>query len=198
MKLKNSTAYTGEKFNDLDFVNGKLQQSEFLDCLFVGCNLSESAFVKCRFSECTFKQCNLNLIKFDSSKLIETHFKNSKLTGINWTALDWSSFRLMAPMFFESCDLSFSLFNGLELQELGMQDCKAHDVDFSECDLRDSDFFRTDFLDARFALTRLDNCNFLEAVNYAIDPLNSFIKGARFSSPEVLSLLSCFEVKVDE
>ena len=53
-------------------------------------------------------------------------------------------------------------------------------------------------MDARFALTRLNNCNFLEAMNYAIDPVENDIAGARFSAPEVLNLLSSFGINIDE
>jgi uncharacterized protein YjbI with pentapeptide repeats len=83
------------------------------------------------------------------------------------------------------------------LKEACLQDCKAHDVDFSECDLKGADFFRTDLKDSRFVLCKLDECNFQEAVNYYIDPLENSIEGAKFSSPEVLSLLSAFKIKID-
>ena len=51
--------------------------------------------------------------------------------------------------------------------------------------------------DSRFVLCKLDKCNFQEAVNYYIDPLENSIEGAKFSSPEVLSLLSTFKIKID-
>ena len=75
--------------------------------------------------------------------------------------------------------------------------CKAHDVDFSECDLTESDFFETDFLDSRFNQTKLDRCDFRDAVNYSIDPLENSIVGASFSTPDVLNLLSLFDIKID-
>jgi len=46
-------------------------------------------------------------------------------------------------------------------------------------------------------LCKLDKCNFQEAVNYCIDPLENSIEGAKFSSPEVLSLLSAFKIMID-
>ena len=78
-----------------------------------------------------------------------------------------------------------------------MHDCKAHDVDFSECNLKGADFFRTDLRETRFAFCKLDKCNFREATNYLINPLENSIEGAKFSSPEVLSLLDAFEIEID-
>jgi fluoroquinolone resistance protein len=132
-----------------------------------------------------------------SKFLLQTEFMDCKITGVNWTSLDWSRITIASPISFESCDISFSVFNSLQLNELGLRNSKAHDVDFSECDLKGADFFKSDLMDSRFSLSKLDNCNFQEAINYYIDPIENSIKGAKFSSPEVLSLLSRFKINID-
>ena len=197
MSIKNNSNYTHEVFNELKIKKNIVQLSNFEDCKFVNCNFSEAQFIECKFTDCEFKNSNLSLIKFDKSRFFETGFKGCKVTGVNWTSLDWSNFNLTSPIYFESCDISFSIFSSLGLKEACLQDCKAHDVDFSECDLKGADFFRTDLKDSRFVLCKLDECNFQEAVNYYIDPLENSIEGAKFSSPEVLSLLSAFKIKID-
>jgi uncharacterized protein YjbI with pentapeptide repeats len=198
MKINSNSNYTKENFSDLEFHDDRVEQSEFEDCKFISCNFSESQFVKCKFIDCEFKSSNLNLVKLYNSKFFETDFKDCKITGVNWTSLDWGSFSIVSPIFFESCDISFSVFNSLKLHELSLQNCKAHDVDFSECDLKGADFFRTDLMDSKFSFSKLDRCNFQEAINYYIDPLENSIEGAVFNSPEVLSLLSRFKIKIDE
>ena len=198
MSIKSNRNYTHEVFNELEIKKNKVQLSNFEDCKFVNCNFTEAQFIKCKFTDCEFKNSNLSLIKFDKSKFFETDFKDCKVTGVNWTSLDWGSFSIVSPIFFESCDISFSVFNSLKLHELSLQNCKAHDVDFSECDLKGADFFRTDLMDSKFSFSKLDRCNFQEAINYYIDPLENSIEGAVFNSPEVLSLLSRFKIKIDE
>ncbi len=198
MKINSNSNYTNGNFIDLELHDDIVEHSEFEDCKFISCNFSETQFIQCKFIDCEFKSSNLNLVKLDKSKFIETVFKDCKIIGVNWTSLDWGSYSIVSPIFFESCDISFSVFNSLKLHELSLQDCKAHDVDFSDCDLKGANFFRTDLKESRFVLCKLDNCNFQEAVNYYIDPLENSIKGAKFSSPEVLSLLSAFEIKIDE
>jgi len=198
MKINNNSNYTNENFTDLDLHSRRVELSNFEDCKFVNCNLSVTQFLECEFIDCEFKNSDLTLIQFDKSKFLETDFKNCKITGVNWTSLDWRSITLVSPIFFQSCDISFSVFNSLELHELNLQNSKAHSVDFSECDLKGSNFFKTDFMDSRFSLSKLDKCNFEEAINYYIDPLKNSIEGAKFSSPEVLSLLSHFKIKIDQ
>ena len=198
MKIENNKKYANQIFDEIDLQESRVEQSGFEDCEFVGCNFFGTHFARCKFVDCDFKRSNLCLIKLDQSKFCETHFRDCKITGVNWTSLDWGGFTIASPIFFESCDLSFSVFDALELREFFMHSCKAHELDFSECDLEGSDFYRTDFLNARFFRTKLNNCNFVESINYYIDPIENSIDGARFSSPEVLSLLSPFNIKIDE
>ena len=197
MNIKHDSDYTQEVFNALEIKETSDQLSNFENCNFENCNFSAAQFIECRFTDYEFKNSNLSSIKFDQSKFFETDFKGCKLTGVNWTYLNWSNFNLASPIFFESCDISFSVFTSLDLQEICLQDCKAHDVDFSECNLRGADLFGTDLKDTRFAFCKLDKCNFREAINYFINPLENSIEGAKFSSPEVLSLLDAFKIEID-
>lgn len=154
--------------------------------------------IDCKFTDCVFKDSNLNTVRLHGTRFRSTEFSACKITGVNWTSLDWNSVALSAPMFFDACDISYSVFSGLQLPELQLTRCKAHDVDFSECDLTEADFFEADLLNTRFNQTKLDRCNFKDAINYMIDPLNNSIEGASFSVPDVLSLLSPFKIRIDD
>ena len=50
---------------------------------------------------------------------------------------------------------------------------------------------------AHFSACRLDRCDFREATNYLIDPSDNSIEEAQFCSPEVLGLLSSFNIGID-
>lgn len=191
------SSYDELTFDGLDLQQAVIHGSSFELCKFIDCNFSSSTFSKCRFVDCIFKDCNVNLVKFDASRFLETEFSRCKITGVNWTLLNWTSVALSAPLVFESCDLSFSVFNSLQLPELVIRSCKAHDVDFADSDLTGSDFSNTDFLEARFNHTKLDRCDFRGAENYYISPLENSLVDAQFSVPDVLSLLSTFKIKID-
>jgi uncharacterized protein YjbI with pentapeptide repeats len=68
---------------------------------------------------------------------------------------------------------------------------------FEECDLQESNF-----KDCRLEATQFFKCNirkadFRDAKGYAIDVSSSKIKQAKFSYPEVMSLLASLEIKID-
>jgi uncharacterized protein YjbI with pentapeptide repeats len=197
MKIENGKHYVENIFNEIELHQISVTGCEFEECKFVNCNFSEFNFIECKFIDCEFSLCNLNLIKLSGTKFFETHFRESKITGVNWTLLDWKSYTLSSPISFEACDLSFAIFNSLDLREMCMHNCKAHDVDFSECDLTGSDFYQTDFQESDFSRSKLNKCSFAESINYHINPLECSIEGARFSSPEVLTLLRPFNIKID-
>ncbi len=198
MNIEDNTFYAEQIFDDLAFRQKKVRSSNFELCKFIGCDLSESEFTECKFVDCEFKESNLNVVKFDGTRILETDFNNCKITGVNWTSLSWTSVALCSPVSFHSCDISFSVFHALKLPELIVNSCKAHDVDFSDCDLAGADFYATDLKDSRFIFSDLDRCNFREAVNYTINPMENSVEGANFSTPDVLSLLSPFKIKIDE
>jgi len=69
--------------------------------------------------------------------------------------------------------------------------------DFIGVDLGDSDFSGSDLQESRFHNANLENVNFVGARNYYINPMNNKLKKAKFSSPEVLSLLAGFGISVE-
>jgi uncharacterized protein YjbI with pentapeptide repeats len=147
--------------------------------------------------ECVFRDCNLGLVKLTQTRFIETRFELCKIIGVNWTLLGWTGVTLSAPFGFDSCDISFSVFNSLKLPGLMLRNCKANDVDFESCDLTGADFTKTDLTNTRFSSSKLNDCDFREANNFSINPTENSVEGANFSFPEVLSLLSSFRIKMD-
>jgi uncharacterized protein YjbI with pentapeptide repeats len=195
--LKNDTVYEDEIFSGVKALSLKVSRSTFEECRFLDCDLAEAEFDECRFIECEFKNSNLNVIKLTGSRFFESQFEECKVTGINWTSLHWTGITVSSPMAFESCDLSFSVFNSLSLPGLVIKNCKAWNVDFESCDLIHSEFTNTDLQDARFNGTKLDKSDFDGAINYYIDPKDNSIRGAKFSFPEVINLLKAFDIKIE-
>lgn len=198
VELKSGTLYEGLTFSELDFSEGAVHSSTFEMCEFEYCDFTEAEFENCNYRECFFKSSNLSLVKLLDTRFVETGFESCKVTGVNWGLLNWAGTALSSPMSFESCDVSFSVFNSLNLPGLIMRNCKAHDVDFESCDLTGGNFAKTDLANTRFNSTKLNGCDFREAINYYINPNENSVAGANFSVPEVLNLLSSFGIRVDE
>lgn len=181
-------------FRDAVLGGSTLASCEFEECRFAGCDLSESEVRACRFADCTFERCDLSLIRLPQSVFSACRFEDSKIIGVNWTEARWPETRLWAPVGFARCVMDHSTFLGLDLKEVRIVDCTAHDVDFREADLTKADFAGTDLSGSLFANTNLTGADLRSARDYRIDPRENVLKGARFSLPEVISLLDGLDI----
>lgn len=169
-----------------------LSQPEFEGVTFQGeaaiaINLSDRKFI-----DCIFDRCQLSSVKFDGA-VIQARFSNSKIEGINF----FTAKRSLLSLGFDSCLIRHSSFAELKLPKVKFTRCELHNVDFSDADLSGADFSNATFKDCMFRNTNLSKADFRFASGYFIDPTQNKIRGARFSSPEVLSLLSPFDIEIE-
>lgn len=197
MPMFDLNAYTNQTFTKLVLEDKKIDFIEFHNCQFKECKFIEVNFNKVKFTDCDFESCDLSLSKFPGCKFSEVSFKNSKLSGINWTELSWPLVKLASPLYFYSSNLSHSSFFGLELADLIIENCKATDVDFREANLNHASFTGSDLQHSLFMHTNLKHADFTDAMNYCIDTQLNTITKARFSFPEVISLLSHLDIKIN-
>lgn len=188
--------YQSERFKGLDFSNQEIAAIEFDDCQFEQCNFSEATLRRCKFVDCDFLGCNLSNVQLEYSKFSEVCFRDSKLIGIDWTKVAWPKFIFASPIKFYQSILNDSSFNGLVLQELVLEECKVHHVDFRDGDFTLANFTYTDLTASLFAKTNLTSADFSEASNYDINIFNNIIKKATFSRYEVIRLLDSLEIEL--
>jgi len=190
--------YLSKIFTEIDLCSAVLTMKDFEDCLFEDCNFCEATFEKCNFTECRFLRCNFSNLKIEQSKFLDVIFDECKVIGIDWTKVTFPSVKLCSPFKFYKCILNDSIFFGLELDEIVIEDCKAHDVDFREGSFKNANFKYTDFENSLFHTTNLTSANFTEAINYNIDLYINEIKWAIFSRTEAVNLLNSLEIELVE
>ncbi len=196
MNIENSNEYFSQTFDGLNAMATSFSEVVFENCRFQQCNFSDSRFYKCKFVDCVFSASNLSNIKVDYSKFFDIQFKESKLVGIDWTKADWPRFNFTSPISFSECIINDSSFFGLGLNELILEHCKAHDVDFRNGTFTKANFSYTDFTNSLFMKTNLREADFSEAENYDIDIFNNDIKAARFSRHEAVRLLNSLDIEL--
>jgi fluoroquinolone resistance protein len=173
-----------EAFRGVSLGKGeRLDRRQFDECTFTDCSLQETEILDCTFRDCSFTDCNLSVAKLTNSRFAGVTFRRSKLTGIDWTATQWSS--VGSPITFEArCVLDLGVFMGLRLPNAAFRDSSAHEVDFSDTDLSGCDFTGTDLAQARFNRTNLTKARLEGAYHYTIDLGSNTLKGASSSLPE--------------
>ena len=188
--------YFGENFTDMDLSNREILHTEFDGCTFDSCDFSEAMFRKCILTDCRFVKCNLSVAKIDYSKFQGVSFEDCKVIGVDWTKGHWPGFALASPIGFKRCLIDASSFYGMNLKDILIEECRAHDVDFREADLSYSNFSHTDLSNSLFANTNLGNANFFEASNYTIDVHHNELRQAKFCRQEALSLLESLGIEL--
>ena len=190
--------FIGQSFKRVNWRNHTASDIKFDRCSFSHCTFAESTFDGCTFRDCTFTDCACRLLHVPKSRFVNVKFEKCDLSYVNWAEGVWPKAAGSRALAFISTNVSHSTFTGLSLKKLELTKCTAHNVDFAETDLTQSQCVETDFTDSRFHNTNLTEVDFSRAVGYAISPLTNKIKGAKFSLPHVLSLLSSFEIVIEE
>lgn len=185
--------YENEIFRGLECVEQKISAKTFSNCQFLNSNFSSSDLDKSRFLNCSFVGCNLSNTKPNGCRLQDVHFDSCKMVGVDFTKFDAWIFSVS----FSRCLLNLCNFSTLKLSGTSFKSCTLREVDFVEANLAKADFSDCDLRGALFNRTDLRNANFVGAKNYSINPMNNKIQRACFGIPEVLSLLSTFDIKIE-
>ncbi len=188
--------YLDTQFKKLELPDIHYTDIEFEECLFEDCDFSRAKFKQCKFINCDFVRCNLSLIDLSGSKFFGATFQESKLVGVDWTKATWPVYHLDFELKFQRCILNDSSFFGLTLNELIADACKLHEVDFREGDFRKSTLSGCDFTHSLFMNTNLENVDFSESTDFAINVLENKVKGAKFSRYEASSLLELLGIEL--
>lgn len=184
--------YLDHSFYKLKLSEQHFKNIEFEECLFSDCDLSDTQLQNCKFINCTFEQCNLSMASFPNSYWFGVSFQDCKLIGIDWTRSTWPIYHRDFELRFQRCIMNDSSFFGLTLNELILDDCKLHDVDFREGDFAGSAMNGCDFTHSLFMRTNLQKVDFGESTNYAVDTTISYIYSTQdytktYSKPELVS-----------
>ena len=188
--------YSSQIFNNLNLSSKELTSKEFDDCVFKECDFGEVILNKSKFVDCHFISCNLSLVKIEQSQFFNVVFDECKLVGVDWTVASWSQYIFCSPVKFYKSILNDSSFFGLCLEEIEIEECKAHDVDFREGNFSSANFYNTDFTNSLFNKTNLTGASFIEAINYDIDVLFNEITKAKFSRFEAVRLLEGLDIEL--
>ena len=66
-----------------------------------------------------------------------------------------------------------------------------------ECDLTEADFRDCNLAETVFTGANLTRADFRGAKDYVISPQDNRVRRAKFSFPEVMSLLRCLEIEIE-
>jgi fluoroquinolone resistance protein len=83
------------------------------------------------------------------------------------------------------------------LRKTSFKKSKLRECSFINTNLSDADFTDTDLQGTIFHQCKLDKADFRDAKNYAISLKTNTAKKAKFSYPEVMRLLTFFDIVIE-
>ncbi|SMP06167.1 pentapeptide repeat-containing protein [Chryseobacterium profundimaris] len=184
--------FLDETFESAGF--SQIQKGEYENCIFRNCNLEYADLSGFSFIDCKFVGCNLSLTKLVSTAFRNVVFKESKMFGLHFD--DCNEFGMSFS--FDGCALNNSVFYKATIRKTIFKNSKLIEVDFTESDLSSSVFNNCDLSGAVFDNTNLEKADFRTSVHYAIDPLKNRLKKAKFSLSEIPGLLHQFDIEIDK
>ncbi|MFA5986100.1 MAG: pentapeptide repeat-containing protein [Parcubacteria group bacterium] len=173
-----------------DWSGEKRESFEISNCVFNGCNFTETDFTGTKFIECVFDGCNFSNSKIVNCSFCDVVFTECKISGVVFGEIN----KFLLSWKFHDCAVKLCSFSMLDIKNSAFVGCEIHETDFVDSDLTGSDFANSDLKGSKFHNANLSKANFVGAVNYYIDPTANKIAKAKFSSPEVMSLLAGFDI----
>ena len=179
-------------FEKIILLNNRIEGREFDGCHFKNCDFSGTAFIDCTFSDCEFIDCNLSMAKLTSSSLKTVDFQLSKLMGIRFDeCMDF-----LFSVSFSDCMLDYSWFTNKKMPKTNFRNCSIKEVNFGNADLTKASFDGSNLSGSVFDQTKLNEANFMNAINYQINPERNSVKKAVFSVDGIAGLLSQYDIKI--
>jgi len=184
--------YDDQTFEGLTYTDKAIRGREFQSCTFRKCDFSNSEFSGNKFIDCVFDACNLSMFKLGGSTLNGVTFNGCKMLGINFG--ECQSFLFSVK--FEACNLDYASFMGRKMPKTRFINSSLKEATFSNAILAGASFDHSDLLGTIFNKTDLTEANFVNALNYDINPEINTIKKASFSSHGLAGLLRKYQIKI--
>ncbi|MCJ0741417.1 pentapeptide repeat-containing protein [Pedobacter montanisoli] len=194
MSSEKTTYYSDTKFVKTNLPGFSGNAMQFENCIFSTIDFSEINLNHCAFVDCEFEYCNLSMLKFNGSILNNVTFKDSKLTGVDFSRTNETFFSVN----FYNCLLDYAVFFKRKNKKGIFKGCSLIGADFTEADLSEAIFEGSNLDVAVFMQTNLSGADFRQAVNFVIDPEQNLVKKARFELWGLPGLLAKYGLKIDK
>jgi uncharacterized protein YjbI with pentapeptide repeats len=188
-----SLIHTHKTFEKVSFIDKKVTNREYEDCIFKNCDFSNSNFSNNTFMDCEFIDCNLSMTLLGNTSLKTVHFKNCKLLGIQFHLCTDFLFCVS----FEDCTLDYSSFANKIMPKTKFNTCAMKEVSFIGANLTNSTFENCNLDNSIFNDTQLAGADFRTAYNYKIDPEFNPMRKAKFSTQGIVGLLDKYDIKIE-
>ncbi len=185
--------YIQKTFEKVVFINARINNREFEDCIFKNCDFSNTDFAETTFMDCEFIDCNLSLAKMSNTSLKKVDFKNCKLLGI----LFHETAEFLFSVHFQDCILDYASFANKKMPKTHFINASLKETNFIGSNLTSSVFENCNLDGTIFNDTILKLSDFITSYNYKIDPEFNTLQKAKFSNQGIAGLLEKYDIIIE-
>lgn len=185
--------YIQKTFEKEVFINSRINNREFEDCIFKNCDFSNTDFAETTFMDCEFIDCNLSLAKMRNTSLKTVYFKNCKLLGI----LFHETSEFLFSVQFQDCILDYASFANKKMPKTKFINSSLKETSFIGANLTSSVFDNCNLDGTIFNDTILKATDFATSYNYKIDPEFNPMQKAKFSIQGIAGLLDKYDILIN-
>ena len=169
----------------------------FKECEFIHCNIYDVKLAHCSFKSCSFKNCTVMKTGFKYTIGGNNQFEDCVLMGINWAEFSKENKVFLPFTLLKRCTLKYNVFYGFKMKNFDLSDGDFSYSFFEECDLSGCKFNRVNLEKTMFTNNNLEGADFRDALNYGISIEANRLRGARFSFPDALNLLTAMGILIE-
>ena len=185
--------YDDEFFSNVNYASKGLDGVEYDGCRFENCDFSGVSFRGVEFLDCHFVNCNFSQVKLDGSGLKNISFTGCKLIGVDFSVAS----NFLFAVSFADCMLDYSIFLKKNMKGTTFRNSSVKSAIFEECNLSNATFDGCNLANTSLIRNNLQQADFRTAAEYSLDLEMNKAKGARFSYPGVLGLLSKYDIDIE-
>ena len=191
------TYFEGQVIREQKIQSETMEYFKFIDCDFENCSFEDCKIINCTFENCKFYNCNIVSLSAQYSEIKNAEFKKCNLIGIHWGGLLPSGKYARALEKIENCYLKYNTFSDMNLKKFDFSGNIIQDSLFDECDLKESNFKSCRLEGRQIHNSDIRKADFRDSRGYIIDIPSNKLKQAKFSYPEVVSLLDSLDIEID-
>jgi fluoroquinolone resistance protein len=121
-------------------------------------------------------------------------FNGCRLQGVNFS--ECNGYQFYSD--FKESIIGHCFFGETDLKGKSFSKCRFKNSEFTRTNLQKANFREAEFSDTMFSSCNLEKADFSQARGYTIHPGENRIKGAIFTYPDVVNLLSPLGIVIKE
>lgn len=189
--------YKDNRVFEKQVFSGRMEQTELTRCTFRNCRIEELTLLNCALYECSFENCVIRNISCKNSAVRNAVFDDCLLMAVNPAEVMVKGSRAFPADELRRCTLRYINFIDYDLIRMDLSVCTFDDCLFAGCGLRESNFSNAKFRRTAFSGCDLQKADFRGAQDYDVDITSCKMKGAKFSYPDAICLLSVLGIEID-